>query len=354
MFSPKRKIIHIDMDCFYAAIEMRENPELQSKPIAVGGNSSRSVLCTCNYVARQYGVRSAMPAIKAKQLCPQLIILPVRMSLYKSVSRQIQQIFRQFTPLVEPLSLDEAYLDVTDCRAFDNSATLIANAIRKEILNKTGLTASAGVAPNKFLAKIASDENKPNGIYVISPEKVAEFVDTLPLIKIPGVGPKTAEKLKKFGFTTCADIRASSVKQLQPIVGKLATTLWQKSFGIDDRPVITDRARKSIAVERTLEVNVFTLDAAKAVIEQLVPLLEQRWAKQPYDVITQGIKIKYADFKQHTIERKVSNYYSITFYHLFEQLFADKDIQSGIRLIGLFLGVKKHSDANIKQLQLFD
>ncbi len=231
---------------------------------------------------------------------------------------------------------------------------MIANAIRKEILNKTGLTASAGVAPNKFLAKIASDENKPNGIYVISPEKVAEFVDTLPLIKIPGVGPKTAEKLKKFGFTTCADVRASSVKQLQPIVGKLATTLWQKSFGIDDRPVITDRARKSIAVERTLEVNVFTLEAAKAVIEQLVPLLEQRWAKQPYDVITQGIKIKYADFKQHTIERKVSNYYAITFYHLFEQLLADKDIQSGIRLIGLFLGVKKNSDANIKQLQLFD
>ena len=181
------KFIHIDMDCFYAAVEMRDNPELAKVPMAIGGNSNRGVLATSNYIAREYGVRAAMSNYQAKKLCPHLRIVPGRMSLYKEISQQIRAIFARYTDLIEPLSLDEAYLDVTDCTQYKGSATLIAQQIRDDIFRETGLTASAGVAPIKFLAKIASDENKPNGQFVITPDKVDAFIEGLPLKKIPGV-----------------------------------------------------------------------------------------------------------------------------------------------------------------------
>ena len=225
-----RKIIHVDMDCFYAAVEMRDNPQYRDIPIAVGGNGARSVLCTCNYKAREYGVRSAMPNSRAKALCPDLTIVNGRMAVYQQVSTQIRAIFLRYTDIIEPLSLDEAFLDVTDSPFFSGSATLIAERIRADIYNELNLTASAGVAPNKFLAKIASDENKPNGQCVVSPDKVDSFVENLPLRKIPGIGPKTGEKLLSAGFATCSDVRASSVGQLQTIVGKFANALYMLSL----------------------------------------------------------------------------------------------------------------------------
>lgn len=216
-----RKIIHVDMDCFYAAVEMRDNPELADKPIAVGGNGPRSVLSTCNYLARSFGVRSAMPAIKAKQLCPDLVIVPGRMDVYKQESRKIHQVFRQYTDIIEPLSLDEAFLDVTDVTFCGGSATLMAQEIREKIYQTTGLTASAGIAPSKFIAKIASDENKPNGQFVVTPNDVEGFVANLSLRKIPGVGPKTAEKLGHYGFVSCADVRKSSLRYCKTLLANL-------------------------------------------------------------------------------------------------------------------------------------
>ncbi|MDX2369941.1 MAG: DNA polymerase IV, partial [Colwellia sp.] len=209
--SPKKtivkKIIHVDMDCFFAQVEMRDFPEYRDIPLAVGGDGPRSVLCTCNYIARQFGIRSAMSAIKAKQLCPELTIVHGRMAVYKDVSNHIREIFSRYTDLIEPLSLDEAYLDVSETTQCQGSATLIAEQIRADIFNELNLTASAGIAPNKFIAKIASDENKPNGQCVIPPDKVASFVEQLSLKKIPGIGPKTFQKLQQAGFSNCHDVR---------------------------------------------------------------------------------------------------------------------------------------------------
>ena len=210
-----KKFIHIDMDCFYAAVEMRDNPALASVPLAIGGNSRRGVLSTANYIARQYGVRSAMSNYHAKQLCPDLVIVPGRMQVYKDISTQIRAIFAKYTDLIEPLSLDEAYLDVTNSTACKGSATLMAQQIRQEIYDTTGLTASAGVAPIKFIAKIASDENKPNGQFVVLPEQVDDFLAQLPLGKIPGVGKVTLEKLQLKGLYTGADVCAKGVNWMQ-------------------------------------------------------------------------------------------------------------------------------------------
>lgn len=233
-----RKIIHIDMDCFYAAVEMRENPSLKDKPIAVGGSpQQRGVLATCNYPARKFGLHSAMATAQALKLCPNLILLPVNMPLYKQVSSQIHQIFQRYTDIIEPLSLDEAYLDVTDCEKCSGSATWIAQEIRQAILTETQLTASAGVAPLKFLAKIASDQNKPNGQFVIKPEEVAEFVAKLPLNKIPGVGKVTTQHLHAMGLQTCHDVQKLDVTLLLRQFGKMGRRIWQFSHGIDEREV---------------------------------------------------------------------------------------------------------------------
>lgn len=300
-----KKIIHIDMDCFYAAVEMRDFPQYRDIPLAVGGDGPRSVLCTCNYQARKFGVRSAMPAIKAKQLCPELIIVHGRMSVYKEVSDHIREIFSRYTDLIEPLSLDEAFLDVTHSTHFQGSATRIAEQIRSDIFNELNLTASAGIAPNKFIAKIASDENKPNGQCVIAPDQVASFVEQLSLKKIPGIGPKTFQKLQSFGFSTCADIRATSVANLSMIVGKFATSLYQKAHGIDNRELEVSRQRKSLAIETTLAIDVFSEQECLTVIETLYPKLLQRLEKvKDRKIVRQGIKLKFNDFNQTTVEQQ--------------------------------------------------
>jgi len=248
-----RKIIHVDMDCFFAAVEMRDDPSLRDIPIAIGGSRvQRGVISTANYPARKYGVRSAMPTATALRLCPHLKLLPGRFDAYKEASQQIRAIFTRYTPLIEPLSLDEAYLDVTDSEHCQGSATLMAQAIRADILRETGLTASAGIAPIKFLAKIASDMNKPDGQYVITPQAMPDFLLTLPLSKIPGVGKVATKKLEEMGLRTCADVQQADLAQLLKRFGKFGRVLWERSNGIDDRDVVVERERKSLGVERTL------------------------------------------------------------------------------------------------------
>ncbi len=349
-----RKIIHVDMDCFYAAVEMRDNPHLRDVPIAVGGNGPRSVLCTCNYKARAFGVRSAMPNSKAKVLCPELIIVNGRMAVYQQVSAQIRAIFLRYTDLIEPLSLDEAFLDVTNATVCHGSATLIAKQIRADIYNELQLTASAGIAPNKFLAKIASDENKPNGQCVVSPQDVSEFVTDLPLKKIPGIGPKTSEKLKRFGFESCADVRASSVAKLHSIVGKFANSLYQRSFGIDHRELETQRVRKSLAIETTMAEDIDSVEECLTVLKELFGKLELRLEKHKNRAINkQTVKIKFADFQQTTVDVQSSVCHYDTFIELFQKAMTRSNDRK-VRLIGLSLGFDvKESIEQQNQLALF-
>ena len=337
-----KKIIHVDMDCFYAAVEMRDFPEYRNIPLAVGGDGPRSVLSTCNYIARKYGVRSAMSAIKAKQLCPNLKIVHGRMSVYKDVSNHIREIFSRYTDLIEPLSLDEAYLDVSNSTQCQGSATLIAEQIRADIFNELNLTASAGIAPNKFIAKIASDENKPNGQCVVPPGKIANFVEELSLKKIPGIGPKTFQKLQQFGFSTCSDVRMSSIASLTPVVGKFASSLYQKAHGIDNRELEVSRQRKSLAIETTLAVDIYTQAECCEVIAQLLPKLLLRLDKvKNLTIVRQGIKLKFTDFNQTTVEQQSLQPDLQTYIALLSKAHARAEKngkQRGIRLVGLTLG----------------
>lgn len=351
-----RKIIHLDMDCFFAAVEMRDNPSLKHIPIAIGGNrQERGVIATCNYPARAFGVRSAMPTHEALKRCPQLTLLRGNMEKYKTVSRQIQRIFLRYTELVEPLSLDEAYLDVSDCSLFNGSATLIAQDIRRTVFNETGLTVSAGVAPNKFLAKIASDENKPDGLFVITPAKVADFVDSLPLQRIPGVGQKTAEKLAKLGLTHCRDIVGKGQEPSTQILaillkhfGSLANTLVKRSQGIDERPVQQSRERKSIGVEQTLPKDLEQLEQAKAELLKLLPKLEQRLSQSGRKNVLQkiGVKLKFSDFRQTTVETQSNQLNSVIFQKLLEQAWQRRQ-NKAVRLIGVQLGFKTHCNEQL-------
>jgi DNA polymerase-4 len=266
-----KKIIHIDMDCFYAAIEMRDNPRLKNKPVAVGGNpEKRGVICSCNYIARKFGVHSAMATAKALRICPKLILLPVNMEKYRAASEKIHKIFRSFTDIIEPLSLDEAYLDVTDCKHFCGSATLIAKSIRDKINWQLKLTASAGVAPNKLLAKIASDWNKPNGQLVITPENIESFISSLPVKKIFGVGKVTAEKLTKLGIKTCADLQKISLHDLIKRFGNFGAQLYELCRGIDNREVKPNRIRKSLSVEETFMQDLVSQDECLAKLPNMI------------------------------------------------------------------------------------
>lgn len=347
----QRKIIHIDMDCYYAAVEMRDFPEYQHIPLAVGGDGPRSVLSTSNYQARQFGVRSAMPAVKAKQLCPNLTIVHGRMDVYREVSKQIREIFARYTDLIEPLSLDEAYLDVTDATMCQGSATLIAQQIRADIFNELALTASAGIAPNKFLAKIASDENKPNGQCVITPDKVASFVEKLSLKKIPGIGPKTFEKLNRHGYVTCADVRQSDIRTLQNIVGKFADSLYLKAHGVDNRPLEVSRQRKSLAIETTLAQDICSEDECQLVIDALYQKLLTRLAPHSNrEIIRQGVKLKFTDFNQTTVEAQTHECQQVLFRRLLSTAYLRAN-KRGIRLVGLTLGFAD-SPSESQQLQL--
>ena len=296
-----RKIIHLDMDCFYAAVEMREHPELAGQPIAVGGGSRRGVVTTCNYEARKFGVRSAMPGFQARERCPNLIFLPVRFDLYREASAIIRQILLSYTPLVEPLSLDEAYLDVT---GLDRYAWDIAKEIRKRILEETKLTGSAGIAPNKMLAKIASDWRKPNGQFAITPDKVQEFVRDLPVRKIWGVGPKSAEKFEQQEIRTCGDLQKMELAELVKRHGKWGHELYQLCRGLDDRLVEPNRIRKSLSNECTFPDNLRTLEECQGELDLLLDELDLELRAKALErpVHKAFVKVKFADFTQTTRE----------------------------------------------------
>ncbi|MGO4999415.1 DNA polymerase IV [Oceanisphaera sp. W20_SRM_FM3] len=300
-----RKIIHVDMDCFYAAVEMRAHPEWRDIPMAVGGlRERRGVITTCNYPARKFGIHSAMSSHQALQRCPHLLLVPGNMASYKAVSLQIREIFHRYTDLVEPLSLDEAYLDVTDSPWFAGSATRIAEHIRHTIEQELDLTASAGVAPNKFLAKIASDENKPDGLFVLPPEAVADFVYQLPLTKIPGVGAKTAEKLNALGLTHCHQLLAFGEAELVARFGKFGALLWQRAQGIDEREVQPHRIRKSVGVETTLLEDIQQPEQGVIVLAELWPELVKRLNERTIKGLC--LKLKFSDFTQTTLSRRTS------------------------------------------------
>ncbi|MCQ0969135.1 DNA polymerase IV (plasmid) [Paracoccus sp. TK19116] len=300
-----RKIVHIDMDAFFASVEQRDNPELRGKPVAVGGSSLRGVVAAASYEARRFGVRSAMPSVTARRLCPDLIFVKSRFDTYREVSQQIRAIFARFTPLIEPLSLDEAYLDLTDHLAPGQTATAAAEEIRALIRAETGLTASAGVSYNKFLAKIASDQNKPDGLCVITPARGPDFVAGLPVGKFHGIGPATVRKLESHGIRTGADLRALGEAVLRERFGKSGGWYWTISNGIDHRQVKPNRIRKSIGAENTFFENLTTLEEAG---ERLADLAAKVW-RHAVRHETQGrtvtLKIRYADFTTLTRARSL-------------------------------------------------
>lgn len=294
------------MDCFYAAIEMRDFPYLANKPVAVGGNpNNRGVIATCNYAARQFGVCSAMPTAQAFKLCKNLVLQPVRMDVYQQESQSIRAIFANYTDLIEPLSLDEAYLDVTQSNQCRGSATWMAQAIRHEIFKTRQLTASAGVAMNKSLAKIASDWHKPNGQKVITPDEVASFMQTLSVRKLFGVGPKMEKKLGQLNIKTCADLQQYSMPFLQGKFGLMGQKLYELARGIDERPVNPLRIRKSISVEETYIKDLPNCDACLAQLPKLIIRLQTRIEKagKQSGIRKLFVKIKFNDFQHTTVER---------------------------------------------------
>lgn len=296
-----RKIIHLDCDCFFAAVEVRDRPELRGQCVAVGGDpGKRGVIATCNYEARAFGVRSAMASAQALKLCPRLVILPPRFEAYRQVSRQIQQIFSRYTQLIEPLSLDEAYLDVSDCPQFANSATRIAAAIRAEVKAQTQLTISAGVAANKFLAKIASDWDKPDGLFTLAPADVPAFIQRLPVRRIPGVGRATWAKMQSLGLETCADLQHLSRLELHRHFGSFGERLYQLCRGEDERPVVTSRRHKSVSVETTFDEDKHTLDDWLGALPALLGDLQRRANRldSSYGIAAIQAKVRYQDFTQ--------------------------------------------------------
>ncbi|MCW2477196.1 MULTISPECIES: DNA polymerase IV [unclassified Symbiopectobacterium] len=333
-----RKIIHVDMDCFYAAIEMRDNPRLRDIPLAIGGSADRrGVISTANYPARRYGVHSAMATATALRLCPQLKLLPGRMEVYKATSRLIRDIFSRYTTLIEPLSLDEAYLDVTDSPLCNGSATLIAQDIRQTIANELQLTASAGVAPIKFLAKVASEQNKPNGQFVITPNNMEAFLLALPLEKIPGVGKVTAKRLEEKGLHTCADVRQYDLAELLRQFGKFGRVLWERCHGIDERAVSPDRLRKSVGVEKTLAADIHHWHECEGLVEQLYQELELRLRRVKPDlhIARQGVKLKFDDFCQTTQEHVWPELNKQDLLRLARQTWEERRQTRGVRLVGL-------------------
>ncbi len=300
-----RKIIHVDMDCFFAAVEVRDNPALQGKPVAVGGSASgRGVISTCSYEARKFGVRSAMATATALKLCPQLILLKHRGHAYREASEIVHDIFHRHTDLVQSLSLDEAYLDVTDADLPRGSATLLAERIRAEIFEATRLTASAGIAPNKQLAKLASEARKPNGQFTVAPGQELAFLRNLSLGKLHGIGPVTAGRLKEDGLVTCADVWRLPLSELIGRYGSLGEWLHDASRGIDDREVVTEWERKSLSVETTFPRDLSEPDEMRLQLDELMAEMLEDLQEYPEKTVKGlQVKIKYHDFRQTTVER---------------------------------------------------
>ncbi len=301
-----RKIIHIDMDAFYASVEQRDDPSLRGKPLAVGGSSARGVVAAASYEARKFGVRSAMPSARAARLCPHLIFRKPRFDVYRAVSQQIRAIFADYTGLIEPLSLDEAYLDVTADLRGVGSATRIAQLIRQRIREELQLTASAGVSYNKFLAKLASDQNKPDGLCVIRPGEGAAFVQSLPVRRFHGVGPRGAERMAKLGIETGAQLAAQPIEFLREHFGSSADYLYRAARGIDLRPVQANRPRKSVGGERTFAQDISSGHALRETLDQIVEIVWERIERTEARGRTVTLKLRYSDFSLVTRARSVA------------------------------------------------
>ena len=336
---PVRKIIHIDMDAFYASVEQRDNPQLKGKPVAVGGGH-RGVVAAASYEARRFGIRSAMPSVTARRRCPDLVFVKPRFDAYREVSNQIRAIFADYTELIEPLSLDEAYLDVTDDRMGLGSARAIAEDIRRRIREETGVTASAGVSYCKFIAKLASDQNKPDGLCVIPPDKGPAFVATLPVSRFHGVGPKTAAKMERLGIFTGADLASWSRELLDAHFGSSGLWYWRIARGIDERPVRPDRPYKSVSAERTFDIDLTDPQALAAELERVAGFAWARVERAGVIGRTVTLKVKFADFT--IITRSTSFAGAIDGHPEFAAagqalLAALMPVPRGIRLLGLGL-----------------
>lgn len=336
---PQRKIIHVDMDAFYASVEQRDDPELNGKPIAVGGSSKRGVVAAASYEARKYGVRSAMPSVTAKRLCPDLIFVKHRFDVYREVSHQIREIFHDYTDLVEPLSLDEAYLDVTQNNYDYPSATIIAYDIRRRIYEETGLTASAGISINKFIAKVASDYNKPNGQKTITPDEVTEFLEELEIRKFHGIGKVTAEKMYQLGIFRGFDLKERPLEFLVEHFGKSGAHYYNIVRGIHNSPVKPNRTRKSLGAERTFSENISSELFMKERLEQIAEEIEKRLSKTEVAGKTVTLKIKYRDFKTQTRSKTLNQYISKKedILNVAIQLMEQERFRESVRLLGITL-----------------
>ncbi|MFV0920702.1 DNA polymerase IV [Sphingomonas parapaucimobilis] len=346
-----RKIIHVDMDAFYASVEQRDDPALLGRPVAVGGSRARGVVAAASYEARTFGVRSAMPSVTALRKCPDLIFVPPRFDVYREVSQQIRAIFARYTELIEPLSLDEAYLDVTEDRAALGSATAIANAIREAIRAETGLTASAGVSYNKFIAKLASDQNKPDGICIIPPTHGATFVAGLPVKRFHGVGPVTAGKMEALGILTGQDLRDRPLDFLQRHFGSHADYLYGAARGIDHRPVRAHRIAKSVGAERTFESDLSDRDGLRAALERVVDAAWTRIERSGVAGRTVTLKLRHSDFR--TITRARSAHHPIQDRAEFlavglDLLDQQLPVTLGVRLLGLTLSGLSRDDDGVQ------
>ena len=343
-----RKIIHIDMDAFYASVEQRDNPDLRGKPVAVGGSSKRGVVAAASYEARAFGVRSAMPSVTAQRQCPDLIFVKPRFEAYKAVSRQIREICVRHTDLIQPLSLDEAYLDVTHDKQGIGSAVKIAKAIRAAIRDETGLTASAGVSYNKFIAKLASDQNKPDGMCVILPDQGPEFVASLPVRRFHGVGPRTAEKMAKLGVNTGADLARKDEAWLAQHFGSWGGYLFWAARGIDHRPVNANAVRKSIGAESTYFNDKSSEPELRDALEEIVDIVWDRIDRYQAEGRTLVLKVRYSDFRTITRSRTVGQALSDRAtiaqvgHALLDQILPT---EMGVRLLGLTLsGLVDHNE----------
>ena len=334
-----RKIIHVDMDAFYASVEQLDNPELRGKPLAVGGSEIRGVVSAASYEARKFGVRSAMSGVQAKKNCPDLLFVPPRFDRYKEISKKIKAIFYEYTDLVEPLSLDEAYLDVTQNKKGNPSATLIAQEIRKRIYDEIGLTASAGISINKFVAKIASDYNKPNGQKTVTPDEVEGFLEKLDIKKFYGIGKVTAEKMYQHGIFTGLDLKSKTIEYLEEHFGKSGASYFNIVRGIHNSEVKPNRITKSVAAEHTFNENLTSEIFMQERLERIATELEKRLKKHNISGKTVTLKIKYSDFTTQTRSKTLPYFISdkgILFETVKELLYQER-LKESVRLLGISL-----------------
>lgn len=344
-------ILHIDMDAFYASVEEQDNPQLKGKPIMVGGSSNHGVVTTANYEARKYGVHSAMPGFMAKKLCPHGIFLPVRMNRYREVSKKIFSIYYEFTDLVEPLSIDEAYIDVSK---LNMNSLYIAKEIKEKVFDKTGLTLSVGISYNKFLAKLASDWNKPNGLKIINHDMVPEILLPLNIKKVHGIGPKSAERLNNIGIYTIEDLLGLSEDFLVTFFGKHGNEIYNRIRGIDTRTIDTERERKSLGTETTFSDDTADKDILKAYLYEFSQEIESSLIKNHIQGKTISLKLKYEDFKVRTRSKTLTNDISSAndIYEVAISLLDEIKLSKKVRLIGIT--ISNLSSSNLEQLSLFD